>query len=516
MQVDLKDDLFVAVDDDESFRSTLAVRWNSHEDVKASTVNRMRKLLLLPDASRTADDYEFMDRFVLYIRFFVDVDPVDRLQYLKVTRGVSLSKGEILFSIGDPADTFFCVISGSLHVVVDLTRVHLKSKRDLNDIMNRVKVYSCLHNPGVGLSESPLCTSYVVRRLKRFDSFGDVGMLTTSGVRTASVVACEDSFLLAIDRSAFLDCRVFRNSKEINQKLEFLHKTHTFRHWDRESKIKLCGRMERVLKSYNDVVVAQNEDVEAVYMIQLGDCRLVKHVPKLGFVELATLSSGQCFGSYEVVRGLSHAACSVIVASPSAILYRVDKVDFRHHILRDSVVELIMKADADDLYARMHPESIQRDLQHNAQWQKCKQSILTDATPRRQARPVYLAPFNHSLHPPPLAQPPPELPRVRTTSSPRKLKHRQSKHHAKKQPAIRSAERPMSVATAAQKLYLGHQFWIQWAGNRMANVTLADSQEAPSPSSSRRSSYHRTQSSQCMRSRVNSTQSLQGMEDEET
>ncbi|KAF0743677.1 hypothetical protein AaE_008510 [Aphanomyces astaci] len=271
----------------------------SNEDVKASAVERMRKLLMTSSYSRTQDDYEFMDRFVLYIQFFFDLDHADRLQYLKVSRGVSLVKHQILFNIGDPADSFYCVISGSLNVVIDLTRVHINTKREMNDILNRAKIYSCLHNPGVGVgkpnrskivqlitrthtNESPYCTSYVVRNLKRFDAFGDVGMLTEDGVRTASVMAVEDTFLLRIEREAFLDCRVFHQSKEIklgkiatfvvftcvftpiiyirSQKLEFLARVRALQHWDRENKLKLCGRMERLLKSYNDVVIAQDDD----------------------------------------------------------------------------------------------------------------------------------------------------------------------------------------------------------------------------------------------------------------
>ncbi|RQM26505.1 hypothetical protein B5M09_007855 [Aphanomyces astaci] len=82
----------------------VVVPWRLHErseDVKASAVERMRKLLMTSSYSRTQDDYEFMDR--------------------------------------------------SLNVVIDLTRVHINTKREMNDILNRAKIYSCLHNPGVGV-----------------------------------------------------------------------------------------------------------------------------------------------------------------------------------------------------------------------------------------------------------------------------------------------------------------------------------------------------------------------------
>ncbi|ETV99206.1 hypothetical protein, variant 5 [Aphanomyces invadans] len=377
----------------------------------------------------------------------------------------------------------------SLNVVIDLTRVHLNTKREMNDIVNRAKIYSCLHNPGVGVDESPYCTSYVVRNLKRFDAFGDVGMLTVDGVRTATVVAVEDTFLLRIEREAFLDCRVFHQSKEIHHKLAFLGRVRVLQHWDRESKLKLCGRMERVLKSYNDIVIAQDDEAQSFYLVQLGECRLVKRYKTSTFVELGTVSSGQYVGSFEVLHGLTHAAFSVLVSSPSAVLYRIDKLDFRHHILRDPVAEELLAVDADELYARMHPESVHRDLTINAQWTKCRESIVAEATPRRQRRAPYLQPFDHSLHPSPLHGAPmisvhapqhhpsdnvklklpmspsakpsharrPSMGQLKTPTSPRHIKP----WHA------------MSADAASQKLYVGQQHWLEWASNRAANVSLA-------------------------------------------
>ncbi|ETV79100.1 hypothetical protein, variant 1 [Aphanomyces astaci] len=470
-------------------------------NVKASAVERMRKLLMTSSYSRTQDDYEFMDRFVLYIQFFFDLDHADRLQYLKVSRGVSLVKHQILFNIGDPADSFYCVISGSLNVVIDLTRVHINTKREMNDILNRAKIYSCLHNPGVGVDESPYCTSYVVRNLKRFDAFGDVGMLTEDGVRTASVMAVEDTFLLRIEREAFLDCRVFHQSKEINQKLEFLARVRALQHWDRENKLKLCGRMERLLKSYNDVVIAQDDDAQYFYLVQLGECRLVKRYKPSTFVELGTVSSGQSVGSFEVLHGLAHAAFSVLVSSPTAILYRIDKLDFRHHILRDPVAEEMMVVNAKELYARMHPESVHRDLTINAQWNKCRDSIVAEATPRRLARAPYLRPFDHSLHPSPLESTPPPLstalrPSASTTgetttssltlhlplpsspqSSPTKPTSLRKPHKVKTRssgtsPRQAKSLHPISADTASQKLHVGQQHWMEWASNGASNVSV--------------------------------------------
>ncbi|OQR91178.1 hypothetical protein THRCLA_09081 [Thraustotheca clavata] len=174
------------------------------DDISGSTLHRLKKILAASVYARTKADYEFMDKIATSIPFFMDIEQPERLQYLRSSRGVTLSKGETLFHIGDPADSFYYVISGSLNVVIDLSRVKIHSKRELDDILNRAKIYSCLNK------ESPYCTSYVVRCLRRFDSFGDAGMLAPDSARTATVVAIEDSYLLRIEKEAFLDCRIFR------------------------------------------------------------------------------------------------------------------------------------------------------------------------------------------------------------------------------------------------------------------------------------------------------------------
>ncbi|EQC36535.1 hypothetical protein SDRG_05984 [Saprolegnia diclina VS20] len=401
------------------------------EEITSQMLHKTKKILATSVYARSRDDYELLDKVVQSIHFFADIDHAERLQYLRACRGVSLNKGQVLFSIGDPADSFYCVLSGALNVVVDLSRVKIHTKRELDDILNRAKIYSCLNSPGVGTG-SPYTTSYVVRCLRRFDSFGDAGMLAPDSSRTATVVAIEDTLLLRVEKEAFLDCRVFRQRKEINQKLAFLAKVKIFQHWTLEAKTRLCQRLERVLKSYNDVLLAQDTDPRTLFA--MNDF------------------SGQCFGAYEVLRGMHRGAFSVLVSSPSAVLYRIEKSDVRYLVLKDAVTEQLLKADANDLYARMHKQSIEQDLVMNTQWHEYKEAIVAEATPRRgQAKLTpHLLPFVHSLDPSPLATPgpsvvlPPRSPPVRGPPKP--------------MVPVRSHVPP---AAASEKLFQSHKTWLQ-------------------------------------------------------
>ncbi|KDO23543.1 hypothetical protein SPRG_10735 [Saprolegnia parasitica CBS 223.65] len=446
------------------------------DEITSQMLHKTKKILATSVYARSRDDYALLDKVVQSIPFFADIDQAERLQYLRASRGVSLNKGQVLFSIGDPADSFYCVLSGALNVVVDLSRVKIHTKREL---LNRAKIYSCLNSPGVGTEQSMYTTSYVVRCLRRFDSFGDAGMLALDSSRTATVVAIEDSLLLRIEKEAFLDCR---------SKLAFLAKIKIFQHWTLEAQTRLCQRLERVLKSYNDVLLAQDADPQFFYLLQLGECRLVKrHTSRESnqplFIELGSLSSGQCFGAYEILRGMHRGAFSVLVSSPSAVLYRIEKSDVRYLVLKDAITEQLLKADANDLYARMHKQSIEQDLVMNTQWHEYKEAVLAEATPRRHAKLTpHLLPFVHSLDPSPLGP--------SATMPP-------------KSPAVRGPPKPMvpvrphvPPAAASEKLFQRHKTWLQWAKNRVANVSLVDDGDAATQLS-RKGSTNRTTRIMC-------------------
>jgi hypothetical protein len=57
--------------------------------------------------------------------------------------------------------------------------------------------------------------TYVVRFMKALECFGDVGLLTSDQLRTASVVAHEKSLCMKIEREAFLELRKSYADREL-------------------------------------------------------------------------------------------------------------------------------------------------------------------------------------------------------------------------------------------------------------------------------------------------------------
>ncbi|GLD95061.1 hypothetical protein PINS_up003686 [Pythium insidiosum] len=82
------------------------------------------------------------------VTYFSDLPPRDRIKYLRVVKGVELEKGEELFHIGDSADAFYCVMYGSLNVVIDFAHMSAPTLNEFEDIINRARIHSTFLNPG--------------------------------------------------------------------------------------------------------------------------------------------------------------------------------------------------------------------------------------------------------------------------------------------------------------------------------------------------------------------------------
>lgn len=137
------------------------------------------------------------------------------------------------------------------------------------------------------------------------------------------------------------------------------------------------------------------------YLVVHGECRLVRRYESLGrhsepcVVELCTVGSGQGVGALEILTGAAVAACSMLVSSPSAVLYRIDRVDFRQIALKDQRTDQAMRSGAEALAALMDERSVRQELQADRAWRQyrrdlvasvCTRHALSHATPMGQRK----------------------------------------------------------------------------------------------------------------------------------
>lgn len=81
------------------------------------------------------------------------------------------------------------------------------------------------------------------------------------------------------------------------------------------------------------------------------------------------------FGSFEVLSGATNATFSVLVSSPSAILYRVERADFRQSALKDPLTESLLRTEAVELAARIDEANVRQDLQVDATWGRYRRAL---------------------------------------------------------------------------------------------------------------------------------------------
>lgn len=142
----------------------------------------LKRIMFTADAARGKDDYEFLDKYgthaqaarieqlssacaeqcshlkmsrhvcihiaVHSVNYFSDVPPHERLRYLRAVKGIEIDRGEALFNIGDAADSFYCVLYGTLNVVLDFAHMSAPTLNDFEEILNRARVHASLLNPG--------------------------------------------------------------------------------------------------------------------------------------------------------------------------------------------------------------------------------------------------------------------------------------------------------------------------------------------------------------------------------
>lgn len=193
------------------------------------------------------------------MHYFADVPPRDRLKYLKAARGVELEPGDTLFYHGDHADALYCVMYGSMNVVVDLAHMGATTMNEFDEIINRARIHSSLFNPG-GTLETRQAASYVVRSLPMLECFGETGLLANDQLRTASVVANERTLLMKLSQSTFMDLRRSNAARDLRAKVRFLSSIADYEHWTMDAKVRLGCKLEILRCSYNDVLVAQGDN----------------------------------------------------------------------------------------------------------------------------------------------------------------------------------------------------------------------------------------------------------------
>jgi hypothetical protein len=118
-----------------------------------------------------------------------------------------------------------------------------------------------------------------------------------------------------------------------------------------------------------------------IHHLQVSTARLSTTV----YPQLTPLCFSQhYFGFYEAILGVTNAVFSVLVSSPTAALYRVDRVDFRQILLKDAATEQLLRQEVVGISARADSTSVMRDLRREAKWKQYKHELVVSVLTRHE------------------------------------------------------------------------------------------------------------------------------------
>ncbi|KAG2532423.1 hypothetical protein JM18_000249 [Phytophthora kernoviae] len=193
------------------------------------------------------------------------------MRFLKASKGIELEDGDALFHFGDRADAFYCIMYGTMTVVMDFAHMAAPTLNEFEEIIKRARVHSSFMNPGGKLDMSTDAT-YVVRTMKPLEVFGDVGLLHEEQQRTASVMATENTLLMQIDRDTFMALRACNLSRELRTE------KNTFLRWVRGQTLVDIDRHVNLPYGYPDcnprqILLGQREGCQAFHLASFSEYR---------------------------------------------------------------------------------------------------------------------------------------------------------------------------------------------------------------------------------------------------
>ncbi|XP_053381442.1 uncharacterized protein LOC123556827 isoform X2 [Mercenaria mercenaria] len=210
-----------------------------------------------------------------------------KTDYLKdIVRNCSLGKfrkDDIIIKQGEIGDCFYIILAGKISIYI------LNKDKDGgsggSDEKSAISSIGTLNKDGE-LDRSKL--GNFVTSLGSGFPFGEVALVSDDAVRTATIVAEEETDLLVVDRALYN--RAVRDvlAEEFEEKQNFIQTNSLFSSWIPKYKKQLTMAMYKETFPYDSVLVKQGDTVGNIYFIISGQveirCETSQHVqqyPKL-------------------------------------------------------------------------------------------------------------------------------------------------------------------------------------------------------------------------------------------
>lgn len=220
------------------------------EKIKRNSLRFKSLNYLVSEYKKETDDRNYieMSNIVQKLSFFSKFAGGIRIMVLKIAQFKFYSKGDTVICEGDHGDSMFVIIQGSIVV----------EKKPL----------------GIELG------AVVVQTLYDGDQFGELALLTSEDTtvtrRNATCRAGEDSYLLSISKQDYHNVLLKLMRNDIEGRIKFLQSLKLFVDVEMKNLIPLASNLSSKVYKVNDVILAQGQMPEGLYIIYRGHCRVYK------------------------------------------------------------------------------------------------------------------------------------------------------------------------------------------------------------------------------------------------
>jgi len=209
--------------------------------------------------------------------------------------------------------------------------------------------------------------------------------------RNASVHAQEDSFLLRISVSRYLDIFKRTVGQEAVDKINLLKKASFFRECSGPQLSSLAGHIEEISKQYGDKVVRAGERPPVMFILASGSCSVVIEPASAGVAPtiFSDLQPGQWFGSGAILgQGECEyqASLTIEVTSAMATFFVLTKKSL--FFLPEPVQVHVLGILANEMdRCRPPPDEVVKRAKREEEWQAQRSQIVMEVLGRRDRRP---------------------------------------------------------------------------------------------------------------------------------
>ena len=204
-----------------------------------------RDILSKPSEERTESDLLSLMEVLGRLRFAESLRHAEKVEVCKAMGFRSKRKGDTVFSQGDPGNTFYIVLSGSVSVSI---------------------------RAGESESEEHVASLY------NGDSFGELALLREGSVRSATVRAETDVEFLVISREDYNTILGAVTEEQLAEKIDFLLALPAFA----GVPVSMIRSVAYVLTTRefdrNAVVFRQGEETEDIFFVERGGIKFVREV----------------------------------------------------------------------------------------------------------------------------------------------------------------------------------------------------------------------------------------------